>query len=105
MSIRPIEFNGMVPRSQDVGTLKQNEDNRPMFDQQNLAVRHEEEVQHNLQQVRQGEDAENYQKKYDAKEKGSNEYVMNRKKGKKKAGKEDEATAPRPSFGGFDIKV
>lgn len=32
MSIRPIDFNGMVQRTQDVSTLKQNEDNKPVFD-------------------------------------------------------------------------
>ena len=29
MSIRPVDFNGMIQRTQDVSTLKQNEDNRP----------------------------------------------------------------------------
>ena len=27
MSIRPVDFNGMIQRTQDVSTLKQNEDN------------------------------------------------------------------------------
>ena len=31
MSIRPVDFNGMIQRTQDVSTLKQNEDNRPFF--------------------------------------------------------------------------
>lgn len=28
MSIRPVDLNGMVQRSQDVGTLKQQEDSK-----------------------------------------------------------------------------
>ena len=32
MSIRPVDLNGMVQRSQDVGTLKQQEDAKPMVD-------------------------------------------------------------------------
>ena len=105
MSIRPIEFNGMVPRSQDMGTIKQNEDNKPMFDQQNLATRHQDEVQQSIKQVNHGEDAENYQKKYDAREKGSNEYEQNRRKGKKKEEKKDGKVIPKASMGSFDIKI
>ena len=29
MSIRPVVLNGMIQRTQDVGNLKQQEDNRP----------------------------------------------------------------------------
>ena len=32
MSIRPVDFNGMIQRTQDVSTLKQNEDNRPVVE-------------------------------------------------------------------------
>ena len=104
MSIRPIEFNGMVPRSQDMSIIKQNEDNKPAFDQQILATKNQEETQQSLKQVKQGDDAENYQKKYDAREKGSNEYEQNRRKGKKKAEK-DGKVIPKASMGGFDIKI
>ena len=36
MSIRPVEFSGVVQRSQDISSLKQNEDNKPMLQQQNV---------------------------------------------------------------------
>ena len=36
MSIRPVEFSGVVQRSQDVSALKQNEDNKSMLQQQNV---------------------------------------------------------------------
>ena len=36
MSIRPVDFNGMIQRTQDVSTLKQNEDNRPVVEQQTI---------------------------------------------------------------------
>ena len=41
MSIRPVEFHGIVQRSQDVSTLKQNEDNKPMLQQQNVQTQFE----------------------------------------------------------------
>lgn len=105
MSIRPIDFNGMVQRTQDVSTLKQNEDNKPVFQQQVLVTKMQKDVQQQLQQVNHGDDAENYQKKYDAREKGSNEYVRQKKEGKKKPGKKDGKVVPKTSPGGFDIKI
>lgn len=105
MSIRPVDFNGMVQRTQDVSTLKQNEDNKPVFQQHVLGAKLQKDTQHQLQQVNHGDDAENYQKKYDAREKGSNEYEQNRKKGKKKAEKEEGKVIKKASAGGFDIKI
>ena len=105
MAIRPVEFSGVVQRSQDRSTLKQNEDNKPVFQQQVLVTKMEKETQQQLKQVNHGEDAENYQKKYDAREKGSNEYQRQRKEGKKKAGKKDGKAVSKPLAGGFDIKI
>ena len=48
--IRPVELHGMVQRTQDISTLKQNENNKPMFDQQALQVKHEKETMHQAQQ-------------------------------------------------------
>ena len=48
MSIRPVDFNGMVQRTQDVSTLKQNEDNKPVFQQQVLGTKLEKETQQQL---------------------------------------------------------
>ena len=67
MSIRPVEFHGVVQRSQDVSALKQNEDNRPMLQQQNVQTQFAKEtMRHN--------DSDNPEQKFDAREKGSNEY-------------------------------
>ena len=38
MSIRPVVLNGMIQRTQDVGNLKQQEDNRPIVEQQNIQI-------------------------------------------------------------------
>lgn len=105
MSIRPVDFNGMVQRTQDISTLKQNEDNKPAFDQQMLATKNQKDTMHHMQQVSQGEDAQNYQKKYDAREKGSNEYEQNSGKRKRKEEKKDGRVIPKSSMGGFDMKV
>ena len=38
MSIRPVDMNGVIQRTQDVGTLKQQQDMKPMVDQQNIQM-------------------------------------------------------------------
>lgn len=51
MSIRPVDFNGMIQRTQDVSTLKQNEDNRPVVEQQTIFSQEMKKVEQNLHQV------------------------------------------------------
>ncbi len=107
MSIRPVEFHGVVQRSQDVSALKQNEDNRPMLQQQNVQTQFAKETMRHMRQVNQANDSDNPEQKFDAREKGSNEYENLRDKKKKKKEKEDNSrkasTKTRP--GGFDMKV
>ena len=74
MSIRPVVLNGMIQRTQDVGNLKQQEDNRPIVEQQNIQIeqqKHEDQLTHRVQDP---EEKENDGYRYDAKEKGNNEY-------------------------------
>ena len=51
MAIRPVEVQGVVQRSQDIGQLKQNQDQKPMVDQSNIQVQMHQETKHNMQQV------------------------------------------------------
>lgn len=104
MSIRPIEVSGMIQRTQDVSTLKQNEDNKPVMDQRNIQTQFSKETIRHMQQVTHADDTENQQKRYDAKEKGSNEYVNQQKK-KKKEKKTDGKVIEKSKFSGFDIKI
>lgn len=104
MSIRPVDFNGMIQRTQDVSTLKQNEDNKPVLQQQNIQAQFSKETIRHMQQVTHAEDAENHQKRYDAKEKGSNEY-KNHKNQKKKEKKKDGKVIEKAISNGFDIKI
>ncbi len=106
MSIRPVEFHGVVQRSQDVSALKQNEDNRPMLQQQNVQTQFAKETAQHMHQVNQANDSENPEQKYDAREKGSNEYENLRNQKKKKKEKENGGKASaKTRVGGFDMKV
>lgn len=106
MSIRPVEFHGVVQRSQDVSTLKQNEDNKPMVQQQNVQTQFAKDTMQHMHQVNQANDSDNPEQKFDAREKGSNEYENHRNGNKKK--KKDENSGKvetKTRKGGFDMKV
>lgn len=105
MSIRPVEFNGMIQRTQDVSTLKQNENNKPMLEQQNIQTQFSKETIHHMQQVTHADDAKEHEKRYDAKEKGSNEYVKQQKKKKEQKKKKDGKVIEKSISAGFDIKI
>lgn len=105
MSIRPVEFSGMVQRSQDVSTLKQNEDNKPMLQQQNVQMQFSKETIHHMQQVTHANDSDNPKQKFDAREKGSNEYENRRNKKKKAEEKNSGKVSAKAAPSGFDMKI
>lgn len=104
MSIRPVEFSGVVQRSQDISTVKQNEDNKSMLQQQNVQTQFAKDTAHHMQQVTHANDSDNPKKKFDAREKGSNEYEDRRNK-KKKAEEKNSGKVSVKTTGGFDMKI
>ena len=109
MSIRPVVLNGMIQRTQDVGNLKQQEDNKPLVQQQHIEIqqqKHEDQLMH---QVQEPEQKENDGYRYDAKEKGNNQYEDGKKKKKKKQRDNEPENGGRVILKGqgssFDIKI
>lgn len=105
MAISPIEMNGMVTRSQDISTLKQNEDNKAMIHQGNIANTMVKKNQEKSEQVNVAEKTENNEYRYDAKEKGSGSYQSNNGRQKKKDDKESDGKVIMKQTGGFDMRV
>ena len=99
MSIRPVDFNGMIQRTQDVSTLKQNEDNRPVVEQQTIFSQEMKKVEQNLHQV------VNAGYRYDAKEKGNGRYEKEERKKKDKKQQKADNVYLKGQTSGFDIKV
>lgn len=104
MSIRPIDFNGMMQRSQDVSTLKQNQDNQPIVQQQHLNQVEEKKVYKQTHQVNEANENDEELAHFDAREEGKNKYFASKKKGKKKE-EGDKVTLKKPQSSGFDIKI
>jgi len=66
-----------ITRTQDYTTIKQNEDNRAMLQQTNIGQHIQKDVEQKHREVRKGDDTEWQNKKFDAKDKGANEYSGN----------------------------
>lgn len=104
MSIRPVEINGMLQRTMDVGTIKQQEDQKPLVDQQNYMF------QSQAQEVREKNQVQGMEKstpEYDLRDKEKRERNSQKKKqdnDKKKNHAEDRMIV-KTNHAGFDMKV
>lgn len=108
MAIGQIEIQGQITRAQDFTTIKHNEDNKEMVDQSNVGNQFNKQVENQVTRVNQKERSENQNKKFDAKEKGSNEYAgdggRNRKK-EEKAPEEPDGKVILKGVGNFNLSL
>lgn len=110
MSVGPVVLNGMIQRTQDIGNLKQQEDNKPIVQQQNIGIQQERQEDRLTHQVQHTEEKENEGYRYDAKDKGNNEYEGNGKKkrngqDRNKEQNEDGKVILKGQGSSFDIKI
>lgn len=102
MALGVIEL-ATIARSQDYTAVKHTEDNKGVAQQNNVAQNMQQQVEQKARQVRQGDNTEWQNKKFDAKEKGNGSYEGNsRDKKKEKKPEEKVLTKGRQ---GFDIKI
>ena len=107
MSIRPVDFNGMMQNQQNVSNVKQNEDQRPILQQQQASQTVIKQEEASARQVVNKNDLSREEYKFDARDGSKNEYQDNRKKqkAKQKEKMEDGHVRMKGMSGGFDIKV
>lgn len=74
MAIGLVEMHGQITRAQDFTTIKHNEDSKEMVEQANVGQQMTKQVERQVKRVNQGEQPEYHNRKFDAKDKGSNEY-------------------------------
>ena len=101
MGVGSIDFTTIV-RSQDYSTIKQNEDNKINVDQTNFGQHINKTVENKTKQVQNSEESEWQNKKFDAKDKGSNTYSGDSEPKRKKQEKEQVIVKGHK---GFDIKI
>ena len=108
MGLGPLEISGGISRMTDFANIKYNEDHKGVVDQANFAGQFDKEIKERANAVNKGENVSNdNQKKFDAKEKGSNEYYgdggRRRNPDKKEIG--DGVVVSKEKTSTFDIRI
>lgn len=75
MAIGPVILNGVVSVSNDYSAIKHNEDNKGMLHQQGFQVQLEKQMDIKHTRITENEQMRKEERKFDAREKGDNEYA------------------------------
>ena len=107
MSITPLGFHALIQRTNDVGVIKQNEDNKPIMEQHSIQTQQVKQEHALTHKVAEPEEKDNENYRYDAKEKGNGSYQGKRQKKKRQQeeSKEPGKVILKGQTGGFDIKI
>ena len=107
MSITPLGLHAMIGRTNDVGVIKQYEDNKPVMEQQSIQTQQVKQEHALTHKVASPEEKDNENYRYDAKEKGNGSYQGQEQK--KKKGQEKQKDTGKVLLKGqtsrFDIKI
>ena len=105
MTISPILMGGVVQRADDVGVLKNQQDARPVVEQQNAQAQMTKKVDAQRHQVQKKDNSDKADTHADAREKGKNSYFFRKKNNGTKKDEIKEDRVIKKSTGGFDIKI
>lgn len=105
MAIGPIEIQGSITRLQDFAIQRQNEDAKVVSDQTQVATDVKKETENRSSSVNRSDETENNQNKFDAREKGSNEYTRNDNKKKKDEKEKEGKVLIKNQTASFDIRI
>lgn len=110
MAIGHIELNTAMTRIQDYTTQKHNEDQRGAVQNDHMHNHFTKELKQDMKQVVKTDQSEyqnktQYQnKKFDARDKGSNQYTGDGGKNRKQKDKSEDKGSPG-QYSGFDVKI
>ncbi|MGN0344827.1 MAG: hypothetical protein ACI4EC_07700 [Lachnospiraceae bacterium] len=107
MSVRPVDFNGMMQNQQNVSNVKHSEDQKPILQQQQALATVSKQEEASARQVVNKDDLNREEYKFDARDGSKNEYQDNRKKKKEKQKEkmEDGHVRIKGMSGGFDMTI
>ena len=107
MSITPLGLHAMLQRTNDVSIIKQNEDNKPVMEQQSIQTQQVKQEHALTHKVAKPEEKDNDNYRYDAKEKGKGSYQgrEQKKKERQEEPKETGKVILKGQPGRFDIKI
>lgn len=102
MAIGSIEIVTLT-RTQDYTTIKHNEDNKGFVDQTTIGQQVQKNTEQRIREVHRSDNADWHNKKFDAKDKGSNEYSGDG--GKKRRGDSTKEQVVAKGHQSFDMKI
>lgn len=102
MALNPIEITGTINRANDIYNMRNQNENRMFADNSVPLNNVEKKADDQSKKVVKSEDADLLNKKFDAKDKGSNQYFNNRKK---KENENADGVVKKKNSGGFDISI
>lgn len=104
MAISPILNSGMIQRTDDVGVLRLQQEQRPVVEQQSAQTQMTRKADELSHQVVTPADSNKTDTHADAREEGKNKYFSQKKNNKQETKKEDRVVK-KHSFSRFDMKV
>lgn len=105
MAISPILNSGMIQRTDDVGQLRLQQEQRPMVEQQSAQTQMTRKADEFSHQVVTLADSNKTDTHADAREEGKNKYFFRKKTEKKQEEKTDGRVVKKYSSSSFDMKV
>ena len=107
MSVRPVDFNGMMQNQQNVSNVKHSEDQKPILQQQQAFATVAKQEEASARQVVNKDDLNREDYKFDARDGSKNQYQNNQKKKKvkQKEKMEDGHVRIKGMSGGFGVTV
>ncbi len=103
MALNPIEITGTVNRATDIYQMRNQHENKMHADTSFNLANVDKNVEDKSTKVIRSDDADMFNQKFDAKDKGKNQYFNNRKK--KSSEDESDGKVIVKKKGGFDISI
>lgn len=104
MSLGIVEINSAMTGINDFHNIRHNEEAKAGVDQVNFQNQFDQEMENKRIDVNQSEDANNRQKRFDSRDKGSNEYSGDGGRNRKKKDENPDGKVV-PKYSGFDMKI
>ena len=104
MSLGIVEINSAMTGINDFHNIRHNEEAKAGEDQVNFQNQFNQEMENKRIDVNQSEDANNRQKRFDSRDKGSNEYSGDGGRNRKKKEENPDGRVV-PKYSGFDMKI
>jgi len=107
VSIRPVEFNGMIQNTQEVGNAKTQEDQKPVVQQENTTITLQHEAEQSTHQVQNKDNPSESEHDLMDREGDGRGYEGNQKRREKKKSepKGDGKVTVKNGHGSFDFKI